>query len=394
MGREGTGVAAASETSIQITFQYRGERCREKIALKPTPANLKRATQFRAAVLHSISIGTFDYATTFPSSKRAKKFAVVPGQAETVEKTLSDWLAKQKKQLKASTYDGYRKVVENLVIPEFGAKMLADWSRKDVKDWLSERQCSNKRLSNIQSVIRAALTEAVEDRILEQNFMLDWCYQNKAQVKEDDDVDPFSKEEQALILDACDPAMRVQAQFFLWTGLRTSELVALNESDIDYARMVVSVRKATTTAAKGEIEDTKTKSGKREVKLLGPALTALQSRKLASIAPNAPLFLNPYTGERWTGDQQIRDAWVRILKKAGVRYRRPYQTRHTYASMMLSAGEHPMWVAQQMGHSNWAMISKIYGKWIPSANPDAGSKAEALFAAPKQHVINTGSSCH
>ncbi|MDF5919893.1 hypothetical protein P4133_10895 [Pseudomonas aeruginosa] len=62
------------------------------------------------------------------------------------------------------------------------------------------------------------------------------------------------------------------------------------------------------------------------------------------------------------------------LKKAGVRYRRPYQTRHTYASMMLSAGEHPMWVAQQMGHSDWTAIARIYGRWMPSADYNAGEK--------------------
>jgi len=49
--------------------------------------------------------------------------------------------------------------------------------------------------------------------------------------------------------------------------------------------------------------------------------------------------------------------------------------------MMLSAGEHPMWVAQQMGHADWTMIAKRYGKWMPSANPDAGSKAETVFGS-------------
>ncbi|MFF6745824.1 site-specific integrase, partial [Pseudomonas aeruginosa] len=73
--------------------------------------------------------------------------------------------------------------------------------------------------------------------------------------------------------------------------------------------------------------------------------------------------------------------WVYALKKASVRYRRPYQTRHTYASMMLSAGEHPMWVAQQMGHSDWTMIARVYGRWMPGANEQAGVKAEAIFAA-------------
>ncbi len=72
-----------------------------------------------------------------------------------------------------------------------------------------------------------------------------------------------------------------------------------------------------------------------------------------------------------------------------MRYRRPYQTRHTYASMMLTAGESPVWVAQQMGHSDWAMIARIYGRWVRDAVPDAGAKAVEMFAgnAGKFHGI-------
>ena len=47
---------------------------------------------------------------------------------------------------------------------------------------------------------------------------------------------------------------------------------------------------------------------------------------------------------------------------------------------MLSAGESPMWVAQQMGHSDWTMIARVYGRWIPEAAPDAGQKAVRIFA--------------
>ena len=47
--------------------------------------------------------------------------------------------------------------------------------------------------------------------------------------------------------------------------------------------------------------------------------------------------------------------------------------------MMLSAGEHPMWVAKQMGHSDWTMIARVYGRWMPSADLDAGGKAETMW---------------
>ena len=63
-------------------------------------------------------------------------------------------------------------------------------------------------------------------------------------------------------------------------------------------------------------------------------------------------------------------------------YRYPYQTRHTYASTLLSAGENPMWVAQQMGHADWGMIRKVYGRWIPEVDPAAGDKIRSLLASP------------
>lgn len=72
--------------------------------------------------------------------------------------------------------------------------------------------------------------------------------------------------------------------------------------------------------------------------------------------------------------------WVPTMKKAGIKYRRPYQTRHTYASMMLSAGEHPIGVAKQMGHSDWTMIARVYGRWMPNMDQQAGSKAKAVFS--------------
>ncbi|WP_422768438.1 Arm DNA-binding domain-containing protein, partial [Pseudomonas aeruginosa] len=48
MGRDGRGVRAVSDSSIEITFMYRGVRCRERISLKPTATNLKRAEQHKA----------------------------------------------------------------------------------------------------------------------------------------------------------------------------------------------------------------------------------------------------------------------------------------------------------------------------------------------------------
>lgn len=393
MSRDGSGVKPISKSSIQITFQYQGVRCRENIQLKPTPANIKRVEKQRAAIIYAIEQGTFEYENYFPESPRAKLFLTTSGQTERVEDYLTDWLRSQKAILKASSYEGYRKVIDNLVIPRFGRLLLPQWKRKDVKVWLEAMSCGNKRLANIQSVIRKALSDAVDDELLDTNFMIDYCYQRKTQIKEEDDIDPFTIEEQRSILAKCSPEMANQIKFSFWTGVRPSELIALSWGDIDFVRGHIKIRRAMTQASKGQAETTKTASGLREIKILGPTLEALQAQKPHSFLKGDPIFLNPSTGQRWTGDQQIRDAWIRILKAAGVRYRWPYQTRHTYASMMVSAGEHPMWVAKQMGHRDWTMIAKIYAKWMPEADEHAGEKAEAIFGSSNAPGGRANESC-
>ena len=57
--------------------------------------------------------------------------------------------------------------------------------------------------------------------------------------------------------------------------------------------------------------------------------------------------------------------WVPLCARSGVRYRNPYQVRHTYASALLTAGTNPWYVAQQLGHVDVQMVFQTYGKFIP-----------------------------
>lgn len=379
MSKNSCGVTPASKTSIQISFQYGGVRYREIIPLIPTPKNLEVAQQKRSVILRTIKDGTFEYAAHFPNSPRVKKHITTSGHTEQISNYLTHWLRSQKAVLKASSYEGYRKIVDNLIVPQFGDLLLPQLKRRAIKEWLETMPCGNKRLINIQSVLRKALSDAVDDELLDINCMTNYCYQRKARVKEVDDIDPFTLAEQTSILAIADPQLRHQLQFAFWTGVRTSELIALNWADIDFDRNLINIRRAITQAAKGVAETTKTMAGRRQIKILAPALEALLSQRQYTANQGEAIFINPRTNQRWTGDKPIRDIWAQLLKTACVRYRWPYQTRHTYASMMLSAGENPMWVAKQMGHRDWTMIAKVYGKWMPDANSQAGEKAEATF---------------
>lgn len=125
-------------------------------------------------------------------------------------------------------------------------------------------------------------------------------------------------EEQELILGEMSGQGKNLFQFALWSGLRTSEMVALDRSDIDWRHRVVIVNKAKTQGSK-KIDGTKTKSSTREVKLLEPAYQALTAQKSHTFLAGKEVFQNPKTQERWAGDKPIRQSlWTSTVKRAGV----------------------------------------------------------------------------
>lgn len=56
--------------------------------------------------------------------------------------------------------------------------------------------------------------------------------------------------------------------------------------------------------------------------------------------------------------------WNYLVRKSGIRHRKAYQTRHTYACWMLSAGANPAFIASQMGHASSKMVHDVYGAWM------------------------------
>src|SRR5690606_20363850 len=96
-----------------------------------------------------------------------------------------------KKHLKASTHEGYSKIVNNVLLPALGDLMLADITRRKVRSILDGLGAGNKRLANIQSVLRAALTAAMHDDLIETNPMYGWTYARKEAPKSRDKIDPF-----------------------------------------------------------------------------------------------------------------------------------------------------------------------------------------------------------
>ncbi|QTO19914.1 site-specific integrase [Burkholderia seminalis] len=376
----------ARGVSLRLRFYYRGEECRETLTMEPTQKNVQYANRLRGEILRKIETGTFNYAEYFPESKRAE----IPRAASSIEVTvgerLDDFMTQErnavaKTRMSPSTLEGYRKVVDGRLRPRWGAVRLVDVRPADLRKWIADLDVTLKTARNILGPLGAVLADALNDELIPENPLTKIDLKkllSKTTRPSDYEVDPFSMDEIRAILAAADKlypggAARNLFQFAFWSGLRTSELIALDWLHVDLDAGVVRVRNAQVV---GTMKATKTKAGLRDLHLLPSARAALEAQQEVTRGmEHNRVFVVPWHGRPWSGDKQIRvDCWTHILKKAEVRYRNPYQTRHTFASMLLSRGENPMWVAQQMGHVDTEMVTRTYGKWIPDCSAAGGYK--------------------
>ncbi len=371
--KRGGGVRSATESSIEVDFYYRGARCRGRIKLPPTPRNMRFCENLLGQI--KIEKGIFDYAKHFPGSKRARKVIEKPATLDDMATVLQRWLGRKQLELEHSTIIGYTRIVENILTPRIGKIALRDFDRLAVRELVATfgEGVTAKRINNVLGPLRGALDDAVDDGLLAANPLDGFKVRRRAKANAAEEVDPFSPAEVRAILAAIDEdQVRNYCQFNFATGLRTSEMIGLCWSDIDWVAGTVKIRRAWIM---GKMKAPKTDSGVREVQLVAPALAALKAQRAHTALAGEFVFHDPKSNARWGSDQTLRAGdWPKALRKAGVRYRYPYQMRHTFASQALSAGENVMWVARQMGHRDWTITAKKDARWIPSIVPDAGGK--------------------
>ena len=57
--------------------------------------------------------------------------------------------------------------------------------------------------------------------------------------------------------------------------------------------------------------------------------------------------------------------WAPLLRRAGLRYRKPHTLRHTFASLLIENGETLPYIQHQLGHHSAGFTLKVYGHLIP-----------------------------
>jgi integrase len=387
-----------------VDFRFQGKRCREYTLLDDTPENRAKLMRLLQRIDRDIHRGSFDYARYFPNSRAAKEAVVPPRQSPgarsdvavhqtsvnvTVTRRQTSVFADFVKQWQAENAvqwrRSYRRTVADIVSshlePHFGRQEVGDITREQIlifrsalakapgrkKDTLSPR-----RFNAVMNILRSILFEA-SDRY---KFTCPY-YNIKALKVPKSDVQPFTLDEVRRIIQNVREDFRDYYTVRFFTGLRTGEIDGLKWKYVDFARRLILVRE---TIVAGELEDdTKTIESHRDVQMSQVVFEALQRQKARTGHLGVWVFCNR-EGRPLDHNNVTKRVWYPLLRYLGLQQRRPYQTRHTAATLWLAAGENPEWIARQMGHTSTEMLFKVYSRYVPNLTRRDGSAFERLLA--------------
>ena len=391
--------------SLRLWFIYKGVRVREGLGVPDTPKNRKIAGELRTSICYAIKTGTFVYSSQFPNSSNLRRFGESM-QEVTIGELCNRWLALKEMEVAESTMTTYGRVTVNVLsllnpsslistvtkekILELRKELLTGYQTLKKGHKAAKKGRSSVTVNNYMTVLYGLFQFAVENGYISKSPMTGVTPLRESRP----DPDPITRDEFPHLIDAC----HHQQSKNLWaiavyTGLRPGELCGLAWEDVDLKAATVTVRRSLTQ--KGKFTLPKTNAGtNRVVHLITPALEAFKSQYEMSrlskehnvqvqlreygkkeVSKCTFVFLPALTARVNTfgahfSINSIGNSWDAAMKRAGLRHRKSYQSRHTYACWSLSAGANPNFIANQMGHADAQMVFQVYGKWMEENNMD------------------------
>lgn len=375
MGKSNRQGIFAREASIRIIFNYEGKRHFETLSIPPTPSNLKYAASVRTEILRRIEIGTFNFAEFFPDSKNAPI-----ADRPLARNIVNAWLETKGRSIEATTLKEYRNAANAYFVEPFGNRFMDSITFIEISKLMSDLQVSNKTYNNILSVLRGIYDYAIKAGAAKENLpaKIDFA-------KKDEPVpDPLKPHEiEKILRDMSEHYHEQIVNYFdlaVSIGFRPSEGIDLRWSNVDWEEGTLKINSAKVRRVS---KPTKTNKG-RIVELDDYCINILKRQKVHTFMAGDHIFTYPVTGRPHPDTSNLVEKyWRPALKRCGIRDRDARQTRHTCASMMLTAGCKPAWAAVQLGHSI-EMFYRVYAEWIPGANK--GEERNKLSALRAQGV--------
>jgi integrase len=371
---------------LYFDFRFRNVRCREQSDLKDTPANRKRMQVVLDKIQAEIMLGQFNYRETFPKSRMLGKLdatAEVINNAHTQVPSFSEfaelWYQESLPQWRKSHIASVSQIVKGRIIPFFNTVPVNQITKQQVLAFRTQvcevkkkngKGLSPSTINRHMKYLRAILLEAAD------RFSFTSPYGNIKPLKVPKTyIKPFRPDEITLLLDNCREDFYQYYVIRFFTGMRTGEIDGLKWKYVDFENRRILIRE---TIVRGEVEYTKNDFSQREIQMSQPVFDAFVAMK-SRTGTFEYVFVNN-AGVPLSHSNVTNRVWYPLLRLIGLEKRNPYQTRHTAATLWLSSGENPEWIAKQMGHANTEMLFRVYSRYVPNLTRQDGSAADRMFS--------------
>jgi len=371
-------------------FQYQGKRCREQTKLDDTSANRKRMKIVLNKIEAEITLGSFQYWNYFPDSTRAKELHELK---QLGKKSFTDtpqfkdfaevWVNEMQAQWRLSHKEGVELNLRKYIYPRFGDKEVGRITKAEILAFRSDltkvtkkqsgKPLSASRINHIILPLRMILNEAAN----RYDFSSPYHGIKSLRVPKTD-VLPFAIEEVQKIINTVRSDFRNYYIVRFFTGMRTSEIHGLQWKFIDFERRQILVRQA---LVRGGLTYTKNDGSFRTIDMSQMVYDALKEQH--KVTKQSDFVFCTREGSPLNSNNVCNRVWQPLLRHLDLTARRPYQTRHTAATLWLAAGEAPEWIARQMGHTTTEMLFRVYSRYVPNLTRQDGSAFERLL---KNHM--------
>ena len=375
---------------VRINHQGR----RKSLAFRSKKAAETAAVKLDAA----LKLGNVDVLAPTP---------VIPARVPTLTEYSETWIPTLEMRVRPSTIGDYRDRLRIRILPRLGSLPLTEITRERVRGFIRElaargdqrvrlgqdnkpRPLSRATLKGTVHVLSALLGRAVEDGLIPANPAVGLAREIAvASGSEVEEVEIFTPEELTGLLAITERDYSGWYPFVLClvlSGVRLGEAVGLEWRDVDFERRLLIIRR---TERRGRVGVPK--SGKaRRVDMshrLADVLRGLKSFQEAEAAlagcPAPSRVFSIPNGAPIRDDGFRNHVWTPILRRAGLRYRKPHALRHTFASLLIEAGESLKYVQEQLGHHSPAFTLAVYGHLIPRGDRRAVDRLDAAIRKPR-----------
>lgn len=293
----------------------------------------------------------------------------------TLDSYFEEW--KKVKEVKGNTLRSYVSTFNKHISPVIGFVKVQRLERREVQNMIHDvsKKVSVHTANYSLLVIKMVLRDAVRDGIRIDNPAAD--IKAIKTTKHNEAINTIhralNEEELSIFFEYAKETIYDNFfRFMLYTGLRPSEVAALQYSDIDYKKNCIHVQRTVTYDVEGKIDtgSPKTYTSKRDVPLNEDAKNVLKRQQAYNnILHNSIVAIDSviFTG---INGNMIRCSSLdrgieRILKRASkdghnVEYFSSHCFRDTFATVCVEQGMQPHVLQKILGHKTLAMTMNLY----------------------------------